>query len=217
MPAVFAPGWALAQATHIWEALRTESRKPGTARLGAIGGLPVHGGMETTKMVKPWTRMPSLHPEVYCLLPALLSQVKRSWSPALSCSGCAALAARAPFPKGSSWLEWENPFPCIWKLQIGPIACQKLAVGDCANSCTRRQNYALQSGFYKIWHFNSPEHLTLWLEKGSKRTSNILCVVYVKCGNRILKTINFPLLHEYLTCAGVVQVNKLWANNCPYV
>lgn len=41
------------------------------------------------------------------------------------------------------------PFPCIWALQICPITCQKLAVGDCANRCTKRQNYALQAGFFE--------------------------------------------------------------------
>ena len=70
-------------------------------------------------------------------------------SPASSCSGCAVPAAHALVPKGSSWFGWENPFSCIKMLQIGPIACQKLAVGDRANRCTKRQNYELHAGVLK--------------------------------------------------------------------
>ena len=41
----------------------------------------MHGGMDPTEVARHRTRLPFLHPEVYHLPPALLSQAKRSQEP----------------------------------------------------------------------------------------------------------------------------------------
>ena len=41
----------------------------------------MQGGMDPTEVARHWTRLPFLHPEVYRLPSALLSQAKRSQEP----------------------------------------------------------------------------------------------------------------------------------------
>lgn len=50
-----------------------------------------------------------------------------------------------PAPKRLILAQVGKPPSCCWMLKIWPTTCQKLAARGCANRCTKRQNYALQT------------------------------------------------------------------------
>lgn len=142
---MFAPGRASGACTCCSSG-HTHSTRPGTACLGAAGSLPVHSAMEQmrwqsadlgclycTQRSPPccWhcSPRPRHQPSVF---------TRPSGSPRGTC----------PAPKRLILAQVGKSLLCSWMLKICPIICQKLAVGGCANRCTKRQNYALQTVKY---------------------------------------------------------------------
>lgn len=159
------PGWWLL----LWAAPGTHTH---TAQGQAQHGSYRIPATDPNEVAECWSWLPLLHAEVTCLSLALPSQPGIFTRPWGSHRGtCPALKRFLLAQLGKSLL-------CSWLLKICPITCQKPAVGGCANRCTKRQNYALQTAKKKINLY----HLYLSISVSDSSTALSTCPCNVQGG-----------------------------------